>query len=336
MVSGSSASPLSNSAFVAARNAERWDAGQPVRTGWTVADVIDSFIPRDVPFELWVQVAALVRDAATKTRPKSPYRAEILMSTISGLVHWCHREGMPVSTEVVFHPDTIDRYVFIGIHDLTEGTKANYRTILRQVGRAVLGPPLYREAVSFPNRRPKAPYTAPEMAAIVGWLRGLRTPRMQENALILVATAAGAGLASQDITRLVGTDVEDLGEEGVLVHVPGDRARTVPVLRRWERHVANRAAAVGERPLFLPARTAITRRDISSFIAKLPTSDAPKLSVTRLRHTWIVHHLAIGTPMPSLERAAGAGADSFARLVVHVPEAAEDTFRRHLRGAPSE
>lgn len=322
---GAGVSAAAGAEFLASRSCGAWDAGQPLLPGVTVADVIATFVPKGMSGGSWLRIGGLVREAATAARVKSPYRAEILMSTLAGFVHWCEREGLPITAEAVFHPDTIDRYVFVGIANLTEGTKANYRTILRQAGAAILGPPLYRVGVSFAERDPVAPYDSDEFSAVVGWLRGLRTPRMQENALVLVACCAGGGLASQDITRLVGTDVEVRGEDGVLIHVPGARERAVPVLRRWEEHVAARAAAVGDRPMFLPARTKIARRDISSFIAKLPLSDAPKLSTTRLRHTWIVHQLTLGTPLPIVAAAAGAGAETLARLVkyIAVPEPGE-------------
>lgn len=89
----------------------------------------------------------------------------------------------------------------------------------------------------------------------------------------------------------------------------------LPVLRTWEDEAIRISELVGMRPVFRAGRTRIGHRDIAAFCERLRFRDALRLSVTRLRVTWIVEHLDAGTPLPVLGRAAGAEPTQLARYV---------------------
>ncbi len=59
----------------------------------------------------------------------------------------------------------------------------------------------------------------------------------------------------------------------------------------------------------------------------------PKLSASRLRSTWLVTHLAMGTRLPELARAAGLqGVTVLSDLLPFVPAIDEATAVEMLRG----
>ena len=206
---------------------------------------------------------------------------------------------------------------------MAAGTQNNYRSQLRGVGAAVLGPDVYPPApLRLPKADPVAPYSPAEVAAFRSWARGLPTERYRDNVAVILAFALGAGLSSQEINRLVGTDVT-VDDDGVTVHVIGERTRDVPVLAAYEDEVAKLARRAEEGPVFLPGRSAIDRKQVPNFLFRCPKGPMGRPNVDRLRNTWIVGHLSAGThlsalgrgrrraprpsrPLPALRRASGA------------------------------
>src|SRR5580704_18287598 len=82
------AGPIPNAlqSFYADRNAEVWEAGEPVRQDRpdrSVTRAIKQFSPNDVPAELWARIEDLVRESATKAAPTSVYSAKALMTVVT-------------------------------------------------------------------------------------------------------------------------------------------------------------------------------------------------------------------------------------------------------------
>jgi len=323
--------------FLADRMAEDWDWGEPVRSDLSVAGVITRFHPQQVAPEVWQRVEAFVRATVSAAQPGAPSIAGLQMTLMAQLAIWVDLVGQPLDPAVVLHPETIERFLVEGCTHLTEGSRINYRTHLRKVGAAVLGPDLFPPK-SLPMQRSAVcvPYSQDEVAELVSWVRGLPTAHMRRNARALLAIGLGAGLQSEEIQRLVGTDVHPTGT-GVVVEVIGDRGRTVPVLPVWADEVTALAAESGARPFFAPERTRITRRDIIGFIQRCAVDDKARFNVQRLRVTWIVHHLSVGTHLLRLTEAAGVGGGQLVKYLDYATmshPAAPDPVNGGLRLVP--
>lgn len=178
---------------------------------------------------------------------------------------------------------------------------------------------------------PITPYSDAEFAALLGAIRGRPTAYQQHNAMALVVFARGAGLTSADLAAVVGTDVDRTDAGAVVVHLGGPLARRAVALSSWESEVLRIAELVGDRPVFRSGRDRITRNDIGRFCERLSWSDAPVLSVTRLRITWVVEHLVAGTPLATLAEAAGVSAMSLARYAPFTPRLPAGLADRRLR-----
>jgi hypothetical protein len=257
------------------------------------------------------------------------------MTVITELVIWIDTLGLPVEPAVVFHPDNIDRFAAEGCAHLASGTQHNYRRQLRAAGAAVLGteffppPPLsLKRSVSL------APYSSGDIAALRSWCRGLSTERYRQGVAVILALGLGAGIPSQELNRMVGTDIS-VDADGVTVNVIGDRARDVPVLDAWADSVAELAQRAGPAPIFLPERTSIERRQVPNFIAKCPKDEAPTLNVSRLRNTWIIGHLSAGTHLIALAEAAGVDASQVVKFSRFVSRLEPAVAHRLLRQAGS-
>ena len=148
-------------------------------------------------------------------------------------------------------------------------------------------------------------------------------------ALHLLTIGLGAGLSSQEISRLAGTDVRK--REGlVLVDVIGRRSRTVPVLRIWAPRVLELAEESGSHAFLLPDRSRITRGDVTAFIGRCSDREEAAFNVQRLRITWMVSQLAAGTHLGSLVRASGVTPAQLTKYLSFVPPLDDDVAYRAL------
>lgn len=270
---------------------------------------IDRFRPTKVRPEVWAVIAPFVREVVATTVPATTYKASVILGQASRITEWCFRRGADIKTEVVFHPDTIDEFIADQCTHLTDGTQLNYRLQLRSIGEIVLGPPLYGpRPVAMRISEPTIPYSDDEIAALFAAARTFRTPRQREGYLCIIALALGAGLGQSEIATTVGHAVRH--ESGaVLISIKGDRRRETTVKRQFENDVVYFAEAAGNRPMFLPKRESPSSRQVSRFIERLPDNNAPKLSIQRLRATWIVSLLDMRVGLNLISEAAGVRPD---------------------------
>ena len=120
--------------------------------------------------------------------------------------------------------------------------------------------------------------------------------------------------------------------EIVLVRVGEPSARVVPVLAGWEAEVLDPASSAGDE--FLVGGRSMSRNRTGALAASLVAGNGhPRFSASRLRSTWLVTHLAMGTRLPELARAAGLeGATVLSDLLRYVPTLDEVQAAVMLRG----
>jgi hypothetical protein len=177
------------------------------------------------------------------------------------------------------------------------------------------------------------PYTAEELELLRADALVQPTMSRIRAARALLALGAGAGLDGRWVARVTAGDVQRVGDS-VLVAVGEPFARRVPVLARWEAEALNLAATAGRE--FLVGGYSTSKNRAGALAAWLVVPNGhPRLSASRLRSTWLVAHLTLGTRLPELARAAGLqGITVLSDLLPHVPvqgEAAAATMLRGLR-----
>ena len=227
-------------------------------------------------------------------------------------------------------PDTVERFVALGLVD--DRSRATYRAVLRRVG-----PQLTRRAPWEPRppaasrRQVAVPYTPAEMRLLAVDAGIQPTSTRRRAAHTLLALGAGAGLDGRWVARVAARDVCRAG--GVVsVRVGEPAARVVAVLAGWEDQVLELAGSAGNE--FLVGGRSVSRNRAGSLAASLVVPlGHPRLSAARLRSTWLVHHLTVGTRLPELAKVAGlAGVTVLSDLLSFVPAAAPVDADRMLRG----
>lgn len=184
----------------------------------------------------------------------------------------------------------------------------------------------------MPARKVAPPYTSAEMRSLLQDARRQSTPARRRAAIALSLVGAGAGLDGRWARKVRGTDVHKAGGV-VLVRVGAPRPREVPVLTEYEDELLALAAEAGDE--YLVGGHTTHRNRTNEIVARFEDGhNHPKLEPKRLRSTWIVTHLTLGTRLPELLAAAGTSRiETFDELLRYVPPMERGAAERMLRGS---
>jgi hypothetical protein len=300
--------------------------GQQFSPGW-----VEHYRPQRLKPSTWTAVRPFVVGCAKELGLDRGAAALRTVRVLARLAGWAMSEGLPLDVEIVLDPDAVERFIASGVgHDRS---RATYRSELRRLGplltrRAPWEP--RRQAVS--RRQVAAPYTPRELGRLLGCASVQPTPGRVRAARALLALGAGAGLDGRWVARVGAQDVFT-APKVLLVRVGEPGTRAVPVLAGWEAEVLELKATAGDQYLVGGYSTARNRAGALAASIVVP-SGCPKFSSSRLRSTWLVAHLAMGTRLPELARAAGLqGVTVLSDLLAFVPVLDQDEAAALLRGS---
>lgn len=182
-----------------------------------------------------------------------------------------------------------------------EGTMATFRSCLRRIGEALNPSAPWEPAPLRAYRHVKAPYTPAEIAQLEAQIPHM-APTRARCAEALLVLGLGAGLDGRWAAKVTTDDIAALPGGGYAVVVAG---RVVPVLAAYEARLETLLGACvpGEFLIGGSARHADAANEAVTRLHLDPRG--PKLDLARLRSTWLVHHLTVGTRLPELMEAAG-------------------------------
>lgn len=298
---------------------------------------IQTYTPSGISEAQWQPIAAFVRSTTmtAQERHAGRYITKNMVAAVTILTHWATQVAcLPLETSVVFHRDTIAEFIASGCERMNPNSRSSRRSMLLRVAEAVLpeGERVTRlQAVHKDN--PGRPYSEFEQRALRSWAEGQTTPARRVDCRTILALGLGAGLATPDILALRAQDIvsDDLG---VLIQVdrPGS-TRDVPVLWQWEDALVDLLAvrdpgewAVGTQ------RTGTSSNSLNAFLSKTQPEAGKRPRMTRLRNTWLVHHLSTGTPLGPLSVAAGLETfRTIEKLLPFLPEPSRAQVRTSMR-----
>src|SRR5438445_289311 len=146
---------------------------------------------------------------------------------LSQLSAWCLSQGMSLDWEVVLDPDTVERFVSVGIKD--DRCRGTYRSALRRLGPLLTSKAPWEPRAEAVNRRRVAvPYSTDELELLWRDAQLQATAARLRAGQALIALGAGAGLDGRWSTRVAAEDVT-CRDGIVFVRVGDPSARTVPV-----------------------------------------------------------------------------------------------------------
>lgn len=300
-----------------------------------MAAAITNYTP-DLPPEDWAAIGPFVRAAVTECDCRTPYSARELLAASARHVHWCvFTAGLPLERDVVFHRDTIAEYIAHGCSQMSAGSAGNRRSQLLRMSELLL-PPAARTSrlAALPASPPTVPYAVGEQVALRSWAAGQVTQYQVVNCHVLLALGLGAGLSAAEVGDVQAQHLH-CDDQGVLVEVVGKRGRLVPVLAEWESVLVDVAGAAMRPDLYVfrPRREKAHRNLVGNFVDKTNVARV-RPNLQRMRATWIVTHLAAGSPVKALVDAAGVDSlEALTRYLRYVPDADINTYRGTFRAA---
>jgi len=307
--------------------------GSRVSLRGEVARRIDLYKPRSMPQAEWTELRPFVVRSLYAAEPVGLPAMERFARVLTLIAAWCVNDGIPLDAEMVLDPDTVERFCSNGLKRLPSW--GSYRATLRYLGpRLTTKAPWEPRPKPMPARRTAVPYTQAEMRILRTNAERQSSPRRQRSARGLMALGAGVGLDGRWNKNVRGTDVERLTDGTVIVHVSGKAARDVVVLKTYEEELLDLAEAAGD-DYIVGGKT--TNRNRSNELSQRFESGHQhlKLEPARLRATWVVTHLAMGTRLPELLAAAGTSRiETFDALLAYVPPLDARPARRLMQGRP--
>jgi integrase len=238
------------------------------------------------PGSLSARAAQFAREVVALAAPASVARAKALLFAAGRLAAFGERVGLELGAGVLLAEAVLERFIIAGCEGVSPATRRTLRTNLRALARILERYP-QPAATRLVRERAKAPYTEAEIEGYLRLAACLSSERRRMRASALVCLGAGAGIVAGELRHVRGSDVV-CRAGGVLVLIPGRRARSVPVLERYQRPLL-RAAAFAGTGLIVGGREPGRRNLTDELCAALSVdSSLPRLQSGRLRSTWLV------------------------------------------------
>jgi hypothetical protein len=292
---------------------------------------IEGYTPRHIPAPVWEQIRPFVIPALRASEPAGLAAMERFARVLTLIAAWCVREGIPLDIEVVLDPDTVERFCSNGLKKTA--SRPSYRSTLRMLGRRLTTQaPWEPRPEPMPARNVAPPYSDEEIDVLLQDAYRQSTPARSRAVRALIVLGAGAGLDGRWARKVRGTDVIRVGWI-VAIRVGAPSPRTVAVLAQYEDEILRLAEEAGGE--YLVGGTTTHRNRTNEISARFEDGhNHPKLASARLRSTWIVMHLTMGTRLPELLAAAGTKRiETFDALLRYVPAMHAELAARMLRGS---
>lgn len=293
-----------------------------------MAAAIEGFSPRSVS----AAAAHFAREVVASAAPENVNRAKAFLFAASRLAAFGEQIGLEARPEVLLRPSVIERMCTPAHPTMSPATRRTVRASLRALMGRVR--PMGPGAPRLARERAKAPYAAAEIASYLALCDAQGTESRRMRASALVCLGAGGGLVGADLKAVAGTDVACRHGAVVVCVRAGRRPRVVPVLARYHERIVAAAAFAGTRLVI--GGTSTSRRNVTTpLTASLcGGADLPRLTVARLRATWLVE-VAERIGLRSFMDAAGITCSQrLGDLVAHLAVADEASAARTL-GATS-
>lgn len=242
-------------------------------------------IARYAPCSLHAAAGSFVREVVAKASPATPARAKALLFAASRLASFSESVGLLLCAETVLQESVIERFIAQGCDAVSPASRRTLRSNLRALWRAHEA---HRRPRPIPlgRERAKAPYSDAEIEGYLRLAACQPTDARRMRCQALICLGAGAGIVAGELRGVRGTDVV-ARSGGVVVEVSGARARTVPVISRFQEPLLAAACFAGER-LICGGRDP-GRRNVSDALYRALSGDPglPRLQAGRLRSSWL-------------------------------------------------
>jgi len=253
-----------------------------------------------------------VRDAMCAA-PQPVTTAWLAYSTsiVGRLAKTAEAQGRPLTREGLFSRARIDRFLSVDCADMVTQARSGYRSRLDVIAGALLHGQVVTAwpRATMSEKDNLTPWGLAQAARVALWTTGLRPAGRRLRMRTLCGTTLGGGLRRRDAVLVKGTmvRVDDLGVHMTVPATDAEPSRTVTVARAWEQTIVDAAAVAGSNLLIAPDSMSLNvdalTKSIDTANQTAPAGD--EFVIGRARNTWLLRHLAAGTPLNVLMPQAG-------------------------------
>ncbi|WP_285061987.1 hypothetical protein [Frigoribacterium sp. ME-P-080] len=248
-----------------------------------------------------------MRALIVKSEPKSAAAVQLQFSCLCRLYQFGAANNCDMNSKVLLSPEVLEWFITSRYVSSHPQTRATVRSALRRIGIANDAHVYYGNQPEHQSRRELAPpYETHHMSGYLEILGKQRTEKRSRFLDSILHLGLGAGLRS---TEMRHARPEHVTERAGLVylHVPGGQPRSVPVRRSYAAGVL-RLAETSTREFLMGISAERSQSAMSTLKDRVEVPDwLPRLSVSRLRTTWMVDALSERVEVKAFLEAAGCG-----------------------------
>jgi len=231
------------------------------------------------------------------------------LTAVTQFLAYRHKKGLPTTPADAFSLDQIEAFVVDALCDAKDRTRSDYQSRLGALAPKVnpnAAPRPRYTATSYQHVRP--PYKPAEEAALRRIALHQPNPVLRRQLCGIIGLCAGSGLDARDLRPLRRPQIiiPDPGHDTpILVHVGGDRTRTIAVRRDYEQLVRVAVDGIDNNALIIGQQE--QRKSVTSGVLsriRLSPGD-PTIDPSRLRSTWIAWLMTRNVPLQTILTAAG-------------------------------
>lgn len=256
-----------------------------------IAERINGYVMKVGTPELRPEVERFARGVLRSLEPSSAGQAAQWLSLVARYGMHLAELGYELKPSEVFKKHHVDRYVendFLLARP--NGSRAAVRRVLYAAGRKHAARTYPKGLKPIPRAKSKRPYTKDEIERYLHMARSQKTRYRRMTTCSSILLAAGAGLALSEAKWVRGCDIVKEARR-ILVDYKGPSPRRIEVLPAYRKELYEIAQANPDK--YLLGRNATTTRDLSGRIKRdvHGKDQLPDLNFTRLRDSWLLHHL---------------------------------------------
>jgi len=257
----------------------------------------------------WDVIGAFVEGAVADSLAACARSERDLFAAATPMVLWAWQaRGVPLERGRVFRRSMVEQFIHLGMPGAARGSRATLRSALWRMTEVLNPEDAPGTHRPIPRSTPTAPYTDAGVAELYSWANTQSTPNRSRDALTLLALGLGAGLPTRELVEVrtgdIGFDTASDGTATASVVIWRGLPRVVPVQPVWVRTARSVHDQLGEDSwMFCPGRTGAGSGQVTNFLTRSRTT--LDVRPARMRATWLVRHLAEGTPADELLRIAG-------------------------------
>lgn len=281
-------------------------SGDPDPLPEALERMLGAWSPRILTAEEWAQSRPLTTRILRRSAIRGRQKFEKALRVVAQYVTWSRQAGYDQDEVRLLSSRVIEEFIARGLPGAEESSRATARSILRSIAtHAGLSPDAPVKAPPIAHWEISPPYQAHEITTFRRRIDLVTDVRIRRRVQTAFALGLGAGLEARDLRDLTRAHVDDLGDDGIRIDVPGERPRTAWLRQDCEDLLREGISTLTRNEHILGRPNAGKDILVDLYENARSLRGDRKIQQRRLRNTWIATLMCEPIPLWTVMRAAG-------------------------------